>query len=480
MGTHARHATPADADDMRKNMRGGTGAGASRQGEHSVAGRIATVMAFALLVTSLLATPATLSACSDPDATGGRQATNQAGTAPTPADTLGTGTQEAGEPGDGTPAPAQQTRPRETPEQRELRRQEALKATIRTSVAPSPYEEDSLLYGNEPAEDGAGLSGTEGEISMSSDAARGTIALAELSRAIAEVEEQGYSVGIAVRDLSGEGILAYGADNPLYPASAIKGPYVLSVWRDAGSPSGSVRRWAERIFGWSDNDSYHAMQDAYGGSPLRRLADECDLDLSWYGGDKWSWSQWYYPHTSASDMSRMWVACSGCVLDEDSNDAEELRGLILDREVSPIRDGLGDVPATYAKAGWISEGGDYGATPAAVDAGIVAWPDGRAYVMAIMTDTEEDMDAVATIAACVDRCHFAMTHPAGAQDATTPATTLTRLSYDATAQPSGRPVAVSETSPGEVPATSQGGPEALRDMLASGARDGMHAPQDRL
>ena len=387
--THTRHAK--HTGDTRAGMWFGRGMSSPR-------GRVATAMTVAVLVAMV----PVMTACSN--STGTAQTTDASSPESDAKVTPQAGTRDGG-------VTAEPSAPQETPEQQERRRQEALKATISTHVAPSPYEEDALLYGNEPLVAGTSPASTACGISMASDTAGGTVAFAELSRAIADIEAQGYTIGMSMCDLAGTEILAYNADDPLYPASAIKGPYVLSVWRDMGSPSGAVRRWTENIFGWSDNDSYHAMQDTYGGAPLRRLAEECGLGMSWYDGDVWSWSQWYYPRTSAADMSQMWVACSEYVLDMGNDSSADLREFILDREVSPMRDGLGGGATTYAKAGWISEGGDCGATPAAVDSGIVLWPDGRSYVLTIMTNTEEDMDAVATLAACADRCHFAMTNP---------------------------------------------------------------------
>lgn len=284
-----------------------------------------------------------------------------------------------------------------------------LHPSLNAYVAPSPYGSNAAKVGNEETE--SPVPSTRAGLSAASDTVGGTVAWQELSRAIRTIEKDGHQVGISVASMSGEVILAYNQDAEMYPASAIKGPYVIAVWREGASQSGSLVDWSESILGWSDNDSYHSMRDTYGDGPIRRLAQECGLDMSRYDGNAWAWAQWYYPRTSPHDMTRMWLGLTPYLLDMGSDGAAKLRQMMTEREVSPIRDGLPLAATTYGKAGWLSEYGDYGATPAAVDAGMVLWPDGRAYVVTIMTDTEEDMEAVSVLAACVDRVHYAMLNP---------------------------------------------------------------------
>lgn len=288
----------------------------------------------------------------------------------------------------------------------------AAEEAMRAHVAGSPYEVPSApLYGNE-AWTGE-LPVVRGGLSMASDTVPGTVAAQELLRAIGEVEADGYHVAVSLCDLSGTELLGYDQDSALYPASSIKGPYVMSVWRElSGGPSSFLRGRTEALLGWSDNDAYRALQQAYGPGPIRRLAEETGCDLSWYGGSSYSWSQWYYPRVSPHDLCRLWQGCVGWLFG-GSGEATEIQSYFFEREVSPLRDALPYVVTTYSKAGWLDEGGDYDSTPAAVDAGVVMWPDGRAYIVAVMTDTEEDMEAVSRIAACVDRCHYAIVNPAG-------------------------------------------------------------------
>lgn len=238
----------------------------------------------------------------------------------------------------------------------------------------------------------------------------GTKAAEELRRAIADIEGQGYHVGIMLSDLDGNELLSYDADRAMYPASAAKGPYVLAVWEQnvgGGEAGGYLTSLTDAILGWSDNDSYHAMRETYGDAPIAALADEAGCDLSWYGGSTWDWANWYYPRTSPRDMARMWVHEAAYLLGEGDGPAA-LREMMAEREVSPIRDAMPRGAATLAKAGWLPEGGDYDSTPAAVDVGIVRWEGtGRSYVVAIMTDTPEDMDAVRAVAAALDRCYLA-------------------------------------------------------------------------
>ena len=162
---------------------------------------------------------------------------------------------------------------------------------------------------------------------------------------------------------------------------------------------------ADAILEWSDNDSYHAMRDSYGAESFRQVAIESGCDLSYYYGDSYTWAYWYYPRTSPHDLLRLWQHFSPYILDTKDDGANTLREMMLQREVAPITDGLLPSATIYGKAGWMPEYGDCDATPAAVDAGIVLWPDGRSYLVSIMTDTEEDLESVSRLASCIDRLH---------------------------------------------------------------------------
>ena len=300
----------------------------------------------------------------------------------------------------------------ETPASKNSGGSENPNPTPDTYVAPSPYKSSMTKTGRE-GNDAPGP-GTKHELVSASDGASQTMAWRELVKTIGSVESEGHRVGMSVTDLSGNEILSYDPNIPMYPASSIKGPYVMSVWRDNESHSEELLAWTEAVLVWSDNDAYHSMRDTYGDAPLRRIAKEGDLDLTGYDGSPYSWARWYYPATSPADMTKMWSLFAPYLLDGEDDGAAKLRGMMGEREVSPIRDALSPSASTYGKAGWFPEYGDYGATPAMVDAGIVVWPDGRSYVVAIMTDTEEDAESVSRLAACIDRVHYAITHPAEA------------------------------------------------------------------
>lgn len=276
-------------------------------------------------------------------------------------------------------------------------------------VAPSPYEGNRAKVGNE--RELKPVASTSHKMATGTNAVRRTVAWQELSVAIHDVEERGYHVGISLADMNGNVIVSYNQNSPMYPASSIKAPYVVAVWEGTAEHPDSLVRWTEAILEWSDNDSYHAIREVYGADPMIALASASGLDMSYFDGDIGTWSAWYYPLTSAHDLTRLWCHMSTYLLDAQGGDARLLRQAMAEREVSPMRDALPLCVTTYGKAGWLSEYGDYGATPAMVDAGIVIWPDGRSYVASIMTDTKEDAESVATIATCLDRVHYTICYP---------------------------------------------------------------------
>lgn len=211
-------------------------------------------------------------------------------------------------------------------------------------------------------------------------------------------EGSGLRVGVVIDDLGSGASLAYGADEKFYPASSIKGPYVISVYEtmvDTGIVSGdAVRRLAEPAIISSDNDAYRALRDLCGSQAFADWAVACGAVEP--GSEQYAqFASHSYPRLSARQLARMW-GHAFAYLSEGSDGARELVGLFERREESPIRAGVDASYLTLTKAGWYPEddGGDSAASTC--DAGIIL--DGsRAYVVVIMTDAPADLDLLADL-----------------------------------------------------------------------------------
>lgn len=279
---------------------------------------------------------------------------------------------------------------------------------------------------------------------------------ATLDQAVEAVTSAGYHVSVTMIDMTTGRALAVHGGDARYSASAIKGPYILSLAAtgtidldavaqssDAdptglgatGKPvstAGSDRTGTSgedesaiasdmaltstgagmnqliaQTITVSDNSSFAALHRTYGSGSFAAWATRAHVDADVKAHA--------YPDISSADMARMWAMGCGYLFDGDStlavhgstpatsDDARQwLAGEFADTLNSTIHDALGDVDgyAVYTKAGWIDDG-DYHALN---DAGIVANGSGR-YVLAVMADAAGQYDLVAELVGALDDIH---------------------------------------------------------------------------
>lgn len=97
-----------------------------------------------------------------------------------------------------------------------------------------------------------------------------------LERAVDAFEARGWKVGFCLFDLTTQEGLSYHADEEFYPASSIKGPYLVSLFEsevEGGDVSlDELRDLSRDLVLYSDNDAYHALLAAYGTDRLAAWA----------------------------------------------------------------------------------------------------------------------------------------------------------------------------------------------------------------
>jgi beta-lactamase class A len=230
----------------------------------------------------------------------------------------------------------------------------------------------------------------------------GGTACTQLLQTAAAFEEKGYHLGIYAIDLGTGDTLAYDPDAAFYTASAIKGPYVTSLFSlevEKGTLSlDDALASATPIILNSDNDTYVALSDARGRQDFLAWLQSADVSTGAYLSLD-DYARPHYPLSTARQLAQEWQA-SYAYLTSGTTAAKALQSLFANRVTSPIRDALGASDQTWSKAGWYPTAeGD--ARPATNDAGVV-WGTGGPYVVAILSDAPEDFSSVQAVATSID------------------------------------------------------------------------------
>ncbi len=198
-------------------------------------------------------------------------------------------------------------------------------------------------------------------------------AYAQLTQAVGGFEDEGHQLSLYLKDLTTGATISYRADESYYPASSIKGPYVVAVYEtlvDTGrTRASSVAGLAESAIVNSDNNAFRSLREAYGASVFGTWLQSFGFDTSGYGGS-YSYRVYYYPHTSATQLAQMWEHMYE-YLSSGTDSAGYLASLFEQREVSPMADAVGDKYKSWGKAGWYASREGQGTRPTTVDAGIV-------------------------------------------------------------------------------------------------------------
>jgi hypothetical protein len=215
-----------------------------------------------------------------------------------------------------------------------------------------------------------------------------------LEEAIGAFTERGWQVSFVMMDVESNTVVSYQKDLELYSASAIKGPYVLSLLENDTEVSIAV--WD--AISYSDNDAYAFLREQYGNEIFIEWVEEAGVDKS-QGEEN-------YTTTTSLDLAKMWL-CGYENLYTDDDQTTLLTELFAETLNSPISLTLGEKATVLSKCGWIDDGGYYNVYN---DGGIVDDGD-NPYILAMMsdapgTDGEEEMCALAE---ALDNLHSQLT-----------------------------------------------------------------------
>lgn len=236
---------------------------------------------------------------------------------------------------------------------------------------------------------------------------------AQLMERIEDFRAQGYQASFVVVDMrTGAAIASYGG-TPMYTASLIKAPYIVSlaqtgavdvnaVASSATADAAGLNRLITQTLQFSDNDTYEALYKRFGAAPTMQWLDGTGASTGING---------YYGDVTAIDMARMWVnsyeylfGATADAVDAQGRAwlAQQMRGS-LNSSIAAVH---GEDEIVASKAGWIYGEGDLYAYN---DAGIVV-PAGstqlnerpQGYVLAMLTNACARDDLLTALAQTVD------------------------------------------------------------------------------
>ena len=187
-------------------------------------------------------------------------------------------------------------------------------------------------------------------------------------------------VGFVMINLgNGKGV-GYNADEKVYSASCIKGPYVASLVNYKPELIETNSNTLIQVVMNSDNKLYSNLRKSYGRQFFGEwcVAADADEDVSIYN----------YPRLSARNLAKLWV--KNYYFFNTDEVGMQIRDWYIKPNSSAIYNSLGQGYRTESKAGWFCESNKPDAT-ATTDGGIIYPDNGAPYVIAIITDFPADM-----------------------------------------------------------------------------------------
>lgn len=213
-----------------------------------------------------------------------------------------------------------------------------------------------------------------------------------LQREIDKITKKGYKTGFVVMNLKNLSGFSYNADEKIYSASTIKGPYVVSLVKSDNAVFEKEKKRIGAVLVRSSNYDYEYLRDKYG--------DKCFIDFSSKTGNYLKIDTTRnYQYLTPKNLAHLWL---GNYLFFESGEAGEKLGEIFEKpEISPINKVFSEEFITRTKAGWITKNKIHVTN----DAGIVYTENGD-YIIVIMTTAPCDFKVVENVAEIIKTLIF--------------------------------------------------------------------------
>lgn len=210
-----------------------------------------------------------------------------------------------------------------------------------------------------------------------------------LQAEIDKISVKGYDLGFVVMNMNSLSGFSYNADERIYSASTIKGPYVTSLVVGDNSLLEKEKVRIDATLIRSSNVDYESLRDQYG--------DSCFVDfVSSTGSDFEIDTTRNFQFVTPRALAHMWA--SSYVFFESGETGEKLGAIFEKPEISPIRKVFSDNFTTRSKAGWVEKNN----IRVTNDAGIV-YTDNGDYVIVIMTTAPIDFKIVENMAEVIGK-----------------------------------------------------------------------------
>lgn len=209
-----------------------------------------------------------------------------------------------------------------------------------------------------------------------------------IDTALKNIEDQGYKAGFFVMDINTFKGIVYNPDQPIYSASTVKAPYVVSVIKGDESVFEKEKNTINSILKNSSNTAYASFRNRYGNDRFYFWTAEIPADIEEVTSD-------YYQDLSPRQLAHMWF--KSYFFFESSETGKKLGEMLENPTVSPINKALSDKYKTRTKAGWYASSN----VNVTNDAGIV-YNDNGTYLIAVMTTAPEKYDIVEELVKTID------------------------------------------------------------------------------
>lgn len=208
-----------------------------------------------------------------------------------------------------------------------------------------------------------------------------------LQKEIDKFAKKKRKAGFIVMNLNSLEGFSYNADEEIYSASTIKGPYVVSLVKNNNALLKKEKKRIEATLIRSSNYDYEFLRDRYG--------DDCFIGFSAEtGNDLVIDTTRNYQYLTPKALAHLWL---GNYLFFESGETGETLGKMFEKpENSPIHEIFSEKYPTRTKAGWITKNN----IKVTNDAGIVYTENGD-YLVVIMTTAPCDFKVVEDMAEAI-------------------------------------------------------------------------------
>lgn len=211
-----------------------------------------------------------------------------------------------------------------------------------------------------------------------------------LQSEIDKVIKKGYKTGFVVMNLNSLEGFSYNADEKIYSASTIKGPYVVSVVKNDNTILEKEKVRIEATLIRSSNYDYESLRNKYG--------DDCFIKFSAEtGNDLVIDTTRNYQFLTPRKLAHLWV--ENYLFFESGEVGDKLGEIFENPQISPIHKVFSDEFTTRTKAGWLTKNN----TRVTNDAGIVYTEKGD-FLVVIMTTAPCDFSVVENITETIGKC----------------------------------------------------------------------------